>query len=412
MHRNWTCLRLGSLVFAGGLAWALPGSAEAATPTYYNNQVTFQAGLTQSVTDTYANGYMFIQNNAVMSAVLGETDYESTGHQNLNIVSGGYYCAGCNGSFRLIFTSTSVGSPQGVDAVGFTIPVHDQGTPYFAFITFADGDQENIQLPVSGSFWGVSAPQQITNIHVGLSMGGTTTGGSFGLDNLTIGGMGAIEPECMADAECPSDDDPCTDEICEAGFCDSVFNQAPCDDADACTELDTCAMGECAGSDLDCNDGSICSVDSCDTELGCINEPIAGCCLSDADCMIGEICLLGSNSCIPDPDPDTGTDTGGTDTTDTTGGETTTDSGTTETGGETTDEGGSTDEGESEGGSGGDSESGAGGSDEIGDDASTLDTFGGPETDEGCGCTTDPRGSGALAGLLGLMLLAGVRRRR
>jgi MYXO-CTERM domain-containing protein len=412
MHPTSPFVRLGLILLAGTFAWALPGEADAATPTYYNNQVTFQAGLTNSVTDPYSDpGYVFIQNNAVMSAVLGETDYESTGHINLNIVSGGYYCSGCNGSFRISFLTTSVGTAQGVDAVGFTIPAHAQVLPYFAYITFADGDTANVQLPAAGNFWGVSAPQQIANIHIGLSMGGTTTDGSFGMDNLTIGGMGVIEPECMVDAECPSDMDACTDEICDSGFCDSVFNQAPCDDADACTELDTCSMGECAGTDMECNDQNICSMDSCDSQIGCINDPIAACCTSDEDCMEGEICLFGSNSCIPDPDPDTGTDT----TTDTTDdgesteseGETTDDGESTESEGETT-----TDDGESDGSgeSDGDSETSAGGSDEIGDDA--LDTFGGSETDEGCGCTADERGGGALAGLLGLVLLAGVRRRR
>ena len=297
------------LILLGAALVGLPAAtASAATPTYYNNQATFQGGLTQSVTDDYSNpGYVFLQNNAAMSAVVGESDYESTGHNNLNIVSGGYYCAGCNGSFRLTFTTTSVGTAQGVDAIGFTIPIHDQGTPYFAYITFADGDHANIQLPTAGNFWGVSAPQQITNIHFGLTMGGTTTGGSFGIDNLKVGSM-SFEPECMVDAECPSDGDDCTDEVCSEGFCDAVFNQAPCDDADACTELDTCSQGECVGSDLDCNDQNMCSMDSCDSQIGCVNDLIAGCCTSDADCMDGEICLLGSNSCIPDPNPDTGSD--------------------------------------------------------------------------------------------------------
>ena len=63
------------------------------------------------VIDDYANpGYVFIQSDAIMSAVLGETDYRTTGFNNLNIVSGGRYCAGCNGSFELSFATTSAGS--------------------------------------------------------------------------------------------------------------------------------------------------------------------------------------------------------------------------------------------------------------------------------------------------------------
>jgi hypothetical protein len=93
--------------------------AEAATPTYYNDLVTFQGDITSSVTDDYSNpAYVFIQDNATMSGVLGETDYMTTGFMNLNIVSGGYYCAGCNGSFQLSFQTTSVGTPVGVHGVG------------------------------------------------------------------------------------------------------------------------------------------------------------------------------------------------------------------------------------------------------------------------------------------------------
>ncbi|MCA9680893.1 MAG: MYXO-CTERM sorting domain-containing protein [Myxococcales bacterium] len=43
-----------------------------------------------------------------------------------------------------------------------------------------------------------------------------------------------------------------------------------------------------------------------------------------------------------------------------------------------------------------------------------MDTFGFDDgvQDEGCSCSTDERGSGALFGLLGLVLLGTVRRRR
>jgi hypothetical protein len=64
--------------------FALPSGGEAATPTFFNNSGTFTAPLVSSVTDDYSNsGYAFISTNAVMSAVVGETDYTSTGHFNL-----------------------------------------------------------------------------------------------------------------------------------------------------------------------------------------------------------------------------------------------------------------------------------------------------------------------------------------
>jgi MYXO-CTERM domain-containing protein len=216
---------------------------------------------------------------------------------------------------------------------------------------------------------------------------------------------------------CPDDGNLCTDDVCNAGMCTHPDNADPCDDLDACTELDFCEQGECVGSDLECNDMNLCSVDSCDSMIGCVFDFQQGCCISDEDCMEGEVCLLGSNSCIPDPDPD---DEDSTDTTDTTGDgdttETTDEGDTTES--TTTDEGESTttDEGESTTESGEDSGTGGTeGDDEVGDTMSTLDTFGGEVDDGGCNCTAEPSegdGGKALFGLLGLALLGAVRRRR
>lgn len=177
-----------SLMLLASTELVLASRAKAATPAYYNNLAAFQTEITNSVTDNYSNpGYVIIQNNAAMSAVLGETDYESTGFNNLNIVNGGYYCAGCNGSFELSFQTTTVGTSDGVQGVGLRIQVHNLGVPYFAFITFADGTTDNIPLPSAGSFWGVTAPERIERIHFGLTMGGTTTNGSFGIDDLIVG---------------------------------------------------------------------------------------------------------------------------------------------------------------------------------------------------------------------------------
>ncbi len=173
----------------------LAGTASAATPSYYASQAAYEAVLAASIIDDYSSpGYAFIQNNATMSAVVGQTDYASTGFADLNIVSGGVYCAGCNGSFELSFQTTSIGTAQGVGGVGVYIPFNDAGTPYFAYITFADGDIENVALPPAGSYWAVTAPERIERIHFGLSGGVATTSGSFGIDNLEIGELpGSLE---------------------------------------------------------------------------------------------------------------------------------------------------------------------------------------------------------------------------
>jgi MYXO-CTERM domain-containing protein len=284
---------LALLLPVGVIITSAAGRAEAATPTYYNSLPAFQADITFTVTDDYSNpGYVFIQSDAVMSAVIGETDYQSTGFNNLNIVNGGYYCAGCNGSFELSFQTTSVGAPTGVNGVGVYIQVHSLAVPYYAYITFADGTTANIALPGAGSFWGVAAPERIERIHFGLSMGGTTQNGSFGIDNLIVGdgNIGTCEQagDCVddgnpcTDAACnagmctyvpnlaPCDDgNPCTDEACSGGTCVAQFNANPCDDDEVCTENDVCSLGTCQGSLVSCDDGNPCTTNYCDFGTGC-----------------------------------------------------------------------------------------------------------------------------------------------
>jgi len=146
------------------VAVSIGGVAEAANPEFFSDRATFVARLSDQITDNYANpGYQFLQNNAAMSAVLGETTYESTGFNNLNIVGGGVYCAGCNGSFRLSFLDTSFSSATGIDAVGADIVFHAQSLPYHAFITYGDGTTQDVLLPPAGSFWGVIVPERVTN---------------------------------------------------------------------------------------------------------------------------------------------------------------------------------------------------------------------------------------------------------
>jgi hypothetical protein len=179
--------------------------AEAGT-TIYTDRPSFEASLGASVIDDYSNsGYTYLQSNAVMSSVLGETDYASTGFLpfEINIVDGppqrpeSYYCAGCNGSFILSFTTTSVGTPDGVFGVGFEFYNYNglgSSEPlYDAFVTFGDGSQQNIPLPFAvlsfpfDTFFGITSDLSIKSIALGLPNGQATNLGSFGIDNLTIG---------------------------------------------------------------------------------------------------------------------------------------------------------------------------------------------------------------------------------
>lgn len=191
-----------SLALAGAaLLAALP--AQAATTTY-TTRAGYQAALGTSVTDDYSNaGYVASQTDAAMSAVLGETDYTSTGFANNNAVfsyaGDRSYCAGCNGSFRLTFTSTSVGTASGVYGFGFDYDNFPDfsgpgGPAYVAFVTFGDDSTAEFALSTSPTFlppapffFGLTSDSLIKSVHLGLPSGGATTLGGFLIDDLTIG---------------------------------------------------------------------------------------------------------------------------------------------------------------------------------------------------------------------------------
>ena len=173
-------------------------SSSAASRTLYTDFPTFQAQLFSALTDDFetATGYppaFEILSKASMDAVFGETGFSSTHHTVpdwnfiLNWSGNQAYCAGCNGSFELDFTSTSftVGG-LGIPAVGLDIR-RNTGRAYTAYVTYGDGTTENFLLPEGISYFGLTSPELIKTIHFGFPNGVTTPLGSFIIDNLTIG---------------------------------------------------------------------------------------------------------------------------------------------------------------------------------------------------------------------------------
>ncbi|MFQ5478578.1 MAG: hypothetical protein ACE5E4_08180 [Candidatus Binatia bacterium] len=113
----------------------------------------------------------------------------------------------------------------------------------------------------------------------------------------------------------------CTDDSCNpVSGCLNVANSLPCDDADACTTNDTCNNGSCTGgAPLNCNDGNICTDDSCDGQLGCGHVDNTAPCDDGNACTLNDTCSAGgcaggappncddSNVCTDDScDPGTG----------------------------------------------------------------------------------------------------------
>ena len=179
----------------------------------YSDRSAFLVDTSQIILDDYEARYpngLSISDSA-MSSVLGETEYVATGHPDGNSAVGkhpgvpgssNYYCAGCNGSFLLDFTSTSVGDTIGVYGVGIDIRENREDFPYFAFVTFGNNATAQYVLPFSVFqvvpndlvFWGIASAQRIKSVHFGLEDGGVTTSGSFAIDNLIIAGQVAAAP--------------------------------------------------------------------------------------------------------------------------------------------------------------------------------------------------------------------------
>lgn len=89
------------------------------------------------------------------------------------------------------------------------------------------------------------------------------------------------------------DENPCTDDTCSP-LTGCVFEplSGPCDDGNACTNGDGCIGGSCVGGlPLSCEDSDLCTVDSCDQLVGCVNESIP----EGGDCNDGNACTEGEN---------------------------------------------------------------------------------------------------------------------
>ncbi len=99
-----------------------------------------------------------------------------------------------------------------------------------------------------------------------------------------------------------------TDDCHDAGECDAKTGECavkakvdgePCDDGQACTTNDFCTEGACGGEAVVCDDGLACSSDSCDEKSGACAADTSNCsCKKDADCEDGNACN-GTELCDP-----------------------------------------------------------------------------------------------------------------
>lgn len=106
-----------------------------------------------------------------------------------------------------------------------------------------------------------------------------------------------------AGSPCASDGNSCTDDVCNgAGTCTHPNNAAACDDGDYCTVGDICAGGVCGGLPRDCSSaGDACNQGVCDSGAGaCVALPVANGtpCDDDNACTQLDSCVGGT--CVGD----------------------------------------------------------------------------------------------------------------
>ena len=113
------------------------------------------------------------------------------------------------------------------------------------------------------------------------------------------GNVCTVEDQC-SDGNCAggeplvcNDQDPCTDDSCDpAQGCQTIHNQADCDDKNVCTNGDQCEQGAClSGPQIDCDDENQCTQDSCDAQKGCQYPPMP----DNTPCAANDICV---GSCV------------------------------------------------------------------------------------------------------------------
>ena len=90
------------------------------------------------------------------------------------------------------------------------------------------------------------------------------------------------------------DGNPCTMTNVIQGPDEFVANANACDDANACTTCRFAKTRSVGGELLDCDDGDVCTDDSCDMEKGCIHVVNEAQCDDGDACTVGDQCKEGS----------------------------------------------------------------------------------------------------------------------
>ena len=135
-----------------------------------------------------------------------------------------------------------------------------------------------------------------------LTGGGDTLPNEESLDMVHV----KVVTTCGVADEC-EDGLTCSNEACTGNVCN--YGPVPdcCDSDFECSYNWTCYNNTCiectSDADANCDDGDLCTIDTCDPSYACVNEPQAGCCHTDANCDDNDSCTIDScdvanNQCI------------------------------------------------------------------------------------------------------------------
>jgi Lamin Tail Domain/CotH kinase protein/Dictyostelium (slime mold) repeat len=126
---------------------------------------------------------------------------------------------------------------------------------------------------------------------------GCTTNADCGDNNLCNGVETCISNACQPGTALNCDDgNVCTTDSCSATLgCQHANNTLSCSDGNACTTNDTCAGGTCVGGAAqNCDDGNLCTTDSCNTVTGCVHANNTLPCDDALFCNGHEVCSGGA----------------------------------------------------------------------------------------------------------------------
>jgi Dictyostelium (slime mold) repeat len=119
-----------------------------------------------------------------------------------------------------------------------------------------------------------------------------------------------VAGRCTSDPRTCGDNNPCSQDSCVStvGCVNTpLLDGTSCGDGNRCNGRERCSSGVCRpATPPDCDDHNPCTADSCAPSSGCQHGSIGGCCTSDTDCGDTDLCTLnehcnGSHTCQSTP---------------------------------------------------------------------------------------------------------------